>query len=78
MIGAAGTASSPATADDTEDGSTVPKMTREHAIRIIQRHERGRQGLVRVKALRVRGMIIQWPLEWLLALFELKLPLRWF
>jgi len=81
VIGAAGTASSPATAlgaDDTADGSTVPKMTREHAIRIIQRHERGRQGLVRVKALRVRGMIIQWPLEWLLALFELKLPLRWF
>jgi len=78
VIGAAGTASSPATADDTEDGSTVPKMTREHAIRIIQRHERGRQGLVRVKALRVRTVLMEWPLGWLLAHFELTSPLRWF
>jgi hypothetical protein len=38
--------------DDNDPATMLPKMTREQAIRIIQKNERGRQGQVRCKLMR--------------------------
>lgn len=49
--------------DDPGGASLMPAMTKEQAIRVIQKNERGRQGAERAKRLKV----------WILVLFSLAL-----